>query len=774
MVLPVIKYRSILDEVINQKIVIIDYEKITRATRGEHFSRTGLCDFYMGRENIQAHSVAMISQKDSPLIPSLNTRIISMTEAGLYNYWNNKGIPNYSACEQVPTKITISSSLSFRQCWAIMVILAGGLVVGLFVLTMEGVGGAASYKTVSLHVETHLGPSCLLLWTEPLLHTTSLRLGLSLVTVPACREASSSSHAMEFSGPFCIWSSSVSWVVLVFVVLLEGNSALEAGWDADAAAAVRDVLLASSESDSSLVIIAENIVLAVMMTVEVRMASWMVVMVVVSDDPVFLAAFAQQAREGRLLVWATRLIVVSRRVPHSLYPLHQTLALTNSLLLVVDVAAGNARLSSESDLIVAMDRNQRHKMKEQPDPIAPAGVRVQFKGFMVTVLDYLSQGLNFSYTFKRPQDGAWGAKLQNGSFTGMLGQVYREEVHFGLGPFGINAARYEAVDFTWPVFFVNVRIFAGRGSPEVDPWGFLLPLAPWVWLVLLLFLLFLCAISFILSSKLSQKLGDNDKIFASRTLHFVSIMLRQSVSLGSGGWMWQRVVLGVWILMTMVLTRSYEGNLMSLLAVRYLPQPYQTLRDVVDDPSVVMVWHKQGAPIQSVMINQTCHRQDATSGVFYDVKETMKQGRLQEQLPFKYLSILDEVISQRTVIIDYVRITKATRSKYFSQTGRCDFYIGLENIQANPVALISQKDSPLIPPLNARIMSLTEAGLFHHWNNEGIANYSACERVPTKITISSSLSLRQCWAMMVVLEGGLAAGLVILGAEVILAGVLRH
>ncbi|MPC40164.1 hypothetical protein E2C01_033719 [Portunus trituberculatus] len=39
--------------------------------------------------------------------------------------------------------------------------------------------------------------------------------------------------------------------------------------------------------------------------------------------------------------------------------------------------------------------------------------------------------------------------------------------------------------------------------------------------------------------------------------------------------------------------------------------------------------------------------------------------------------------------------------------GRCDFYIGLENIQANPVALISQKDSPLIPPLNARFKVVT-------------------------------------------------------------------
>ena len=74
----------------------------------------------------------------------------------------------------------------------------------------------------------------------------------------------------------------------------------------------------------------------------------MVVVVVVSDDPVFLAAFARQAREGRLLVWATRLIVVSRLAPHRLHPLHQTLALTNSLLLVVDDPAGLSRCVGES------------------------------------------------------------------------------------------------------------------------------------------------------------------------------------------------------------------------------------------------------------------------------------------------------------------------------------------------------------------------------------------------------------------------------------------
>ncbi|XP_069982138.1 ionotropic receptor 21a-like [Penaeus vannamei] len=43
-----------------------------------------------------------------------------------------------------------------------------------------------------------------------------------------------------------------------------------------------------------------------------RKASWCVSVVVLSDDPAFLASFAESSLRGRLLVWATRLLVVTR------------------------------------------------------------------------------------------------------------------------------------------------------------------------------------------------------------------------------------------------------------------------------------------------------------------------------------------------------------------------------------------------------------------------------------------------------------------------------
>ncbi|KAG7162425.1 putative olfactory ionotropic receptor IR4-like 12 [Homarus americanus] len=67
-----------------------------------------------------------------------------------------------------------------------------------------------------------------------------------------------------------------------------------------------------------------------------RQVSWCVTMVVVSDDPAFLAAFAEWSLKGRLLVWSTRLLAVTRLSLPELHHLHKLLSMTNSMLLIVE------------------------------------------------------------------------------------------------------------------------------------------------------------------------------------------------------------------------------------------------------------------------------------------------------------------------------------------------------------------------------------------------------------------------------------------------------
>lgn len=103
--------------------------------------------------------------------------------------------------------------------------------------------------------------------------------------------------------------------------------------------------------------------------------------------------------------------------------------------------------------------------------------------------------------------------------------VVFQETSIGLALFAWNAARYEAVDFTWPVTFITVKVFAGRGSPEVDPWGFLLPLGPWVWMTLFSSLLLLSIAFFNIAKLFQENFGIED--FSARNIYFVNILLRQ-------------------------------------------------------------------------------------------------------------------------------------------------------------------------------------------------------------------------------------------------------
>ena len=39
--------------------------------------------------------------------------------------------------------------------------------------------------------------------------------------------------------------------------------------------------------------------------------------------------------------------------------------------------------------------------------------------------------MNFTFTIKRPKDGEWGILQKNGSWTGMVGMLARQEIDFG-------------------------------------------------------------------------------------------------------------------------------------------------------------------------------------------------------------------------------------------------------------------------------------------------------------------------------------------------------
>ncbi|XP_071535897.1 probable glutamate receptor [Panulirus ornatus] len=383
---------------------------------------------------------------------------------------------------------------------------------------------------------------------------------------------------------------------------------------------------------------------------------------------------------------------------------------------------------------------------------------------MVHLLEVLAITMNFTYKYIRPPDGSWGGKLENGSWTGMVGMVGRKEVDFGLGPFSVRIFRKEMVDFTREIMIDDHKLIARRGRPEVDPWGFLLPLKPLVWAVVLTALLMVPAVVFLFSSYSGLKSTSTNDQSSNVMFTYVRVLLQQDYLEPPDLW-WKRLVLGAWMIMTLVLTRSYAGTLMSLLAVRHIPEPYHSIRQVLDDPSVTMIWESDTSKVH--------YFRAAKSGIFREIGDSEKEGRIKFVKSFKLYSSLDKWVRQgdHTLMLETL-LGRVLRSQDFSHKGRCDFYGAREVFLPTMFAMIGQKGSPLVPSMNKRIKWVTQTGLYYHWLKVAMPNVSYCDNPPAKIAVSNSLAFSNTWGMFAVLLGGHAISLFVLCLELLSASLL--
>ncbi|XP_063876898.1 uncharacterized protein LOC135109450 [Scylla paramamosain] len=180
-------------------------------------------------------------------------------------------------------------------------------------------------------------------------------------------------------------------------------------------------------------------------------------------------------------------------------------------------------------IVVTSEPFPSHEAIEVEDPAKPGGKRSWFKGTMDNVMQCLSAAMNFSYSYKRPQDKSWGGIKADGSSTGMLALVMSEEVEFALGPFNMNPSRNKAMDFSGYIQIMEYRILAARGRPTADPWGFLLPLTPLVWVSTLIALLGVLSSILALRYHLFLK-SPNDAAPVTFPFSCVRVMLQQEIN----------------------------------------------------------------------------------------------------------------------------------------------------------------------------------------------------------------------------------------------------
>ncbi|XP_069941763.1 ionotropic receptor 93a-like [Cherax quadricarinatus] len=217
--------------------------------------------------------------------------------------------------------------------------------------------------------------------------------------------------------------------------------------------------------------------------------------------------------------------------------------------------------------------------------------------------------------------------------------------------------------------------------------------------------------------------------------------------MGTTYWWWERILLVVWMMVTLVLIQSYSGNLMALLAVRYIPQPYQTLQDVVEDSHVSLIWQK-GSTSASYL-------KSSESGVLKEVANMEEVGRLIFMAHREFEEAINTLVRRGDHVLVLVDVgLKVFLADGLTKTGKCTLYESREKFLQIMLSMMGPKGSPIVPAFDKRITSMREAGLFSQWIKEDEPNSTVCNKSGNKITVNEPLAFKNVWGMFVILLVG--------------------
>ncbi|XP_042232939.1 glutamate receptor ionotropic, delta-2-like [Homarus americanus] len=313
----------------------------------------------------------------------------------------------------------------------------------------------------------------------------------------------------------------------------------------------------------------------------------------------------------------------------------------------------------------------------------------------------LAKVLNFSLSFTQPPGGElWGRKLDNGTWTGVVGSLERDEAHLGVANIFLsdNDNRRIVQDFT-TFYDSSVNCFMARTPPPLPRWQSLaFPFTLHTWLAILASLTLVAPALYLLASSR----GGEEEIMSlltmgSSTLYTWGIHLRVSQVRVPKGTATQLLVLTLWVY-AIILTTGYCSNLTAFLTVVRAPPSIDSIRELhASDLKILGI----GTFIKlSMAISENPNIKGLTER--FEPHTSIEEAVLEVQ---KGVGVFIE--SKK--FLEYIIATK------FTTRGHASMRIIKEYFAPYNVAVALQKNSPLKQNLDRVIRWAFEGGLVTRW-----------------------------------------------------------
>ncbi|XP_066989849.1 glutamate receptor ionotropic, delta-2-like [Macrobrachium rosenbergii] len=211
------------------------------------------------------------------------------------------------------------------------------------------------------------------------------------------------------------------------------------------------------------------------------------------------------------------------------------------------------------------------------DIVTSEGGTVAADSLDTRVLEALSATLNFTYVIRPPRDGKWGIPLPNGSWSGIIGTLARQEadMSFLISP---DLERLKVVDMSGEVAGEHTVLMTKKPSPLPKHLALLRPFSVDVWAALMVFVILITSVVWILWRARCSFAGGRPNSLSESFVIVWSTLLQNSdltpVALTD------KIMMGFWVIGSFVLSSAYQSSLVAHLTVTERSQPINSLEDL--------------------------------------------------------------------------------------------------------------------------------------------------------------------------------------------------
>ncbi|CAH8625786.1 unnamed protein product [Heterobilharzia americana] len=386
-----------------------------------------------------------------------------------------------------------------------------------------------------------------------------------------------------------------------------------------------------------------------------------------------------------------------------------------------------------------------------------------WEGFCISLLNYISEDLQFTYTINLVPDSTYGnMKIVDGveTWDGMVQELRTRRADLAVGSFTITYDRERVIDFTTPFMYLGISIIYKRPEDkESHLFSFLTPLSPPVWGYILAALIMVSLVLFVVArfspyewkvkhpcNVDSEVVENNFNVSNSLWFTFGSLMQKGSDILPHATS--TRIIAGFWWFFTLIVISSYTANLAAFLTVARMVAPIENAEDLAKQTKI-----KYGSI------------QGGSTTAFFEESNFSTYKRMWQFMSSQKGLLMNNTLEaiQRVKREEYAFLLESTMNEYYTQRD-CELMQvgGLLDSKGYGIGL--PEGSKYRDPISETILKLQKSQVleqlkFYWWRKHDIEK--PCDTSPTKSSDANSLGVEKVGGCFVMLLIGMAVSLLV-------------